>query len=317
MGCETRARPESENLSRLTATRTGRPSRTTKRWRILGQPIANNYPLNYDLEKRLQWMDEHDVLMHCLTLSGSMPWQWTSAEQGAHLAQIINDAGIEVHKKHPDRFVLGIEMPIRDPQLALKELNRVAGKPGVRAVHLPDSIERHDYIIDPNFAPVLARIEELGYPIIFHQMDGVANNYGGDRVSGPPNLAAGLDAPTDHTVLATKLMMSGILDKYPKLEMVLPHAGGSFPYLAGRIEHFFSHFPGPACLAGAPVQGVFAAVLLRLSDLLSGGVPIPGHHGRHRTASSWARIFSPPGTSSIRAKSSTSLTTRPRSATSS
>jgi predicted TIM-barrel fold metal-dependent hydrolase len=25
--------------------------------------------------------------------------------------------------------------------------------------------------------------------------------------------------------------------------MVLPHAGGSFPYLAGRIEHFFSHFP--------------------------------------------------------------------------
>jgi aminocarboxymuconate-semialdehyde decarboxylase len=182
--------------------------------------------------------------MHCLTLSGSMPWQWTSAEQGAHLAQIINDTGIEVHQKYPTRFVLGIEMPIRDPQLALKELNRVAGKPGVRAVHLPDSMDRHDYIIDPNFAPVLARIEELGYPIIFHQMDGIANNYGGDRVSGPPNLAAGLDAPTDHTVLATKLIMSGVLDKYPNLQMVLPHAGGAFPYLAGRIEHFFTHFPG-------------------------------------------------------------------------
>ena len=209
----------------------------------VGHPLANVYPLNYDLEKRLEWMDQHGVLMHCLTLSGAMPWQETSAEQGAHLAQIINDTGIEVHQKHPDRFVQGIELPIRDPQLALKELNRIAGKPGVRAVHLPDSMERHDYIIQPNFAPVLARIEELGLPIIFHQMDGVANNYGGDRVSGPPNLAAGLDAPTDHTVLATKLMMSGTLDKYPKLEMVLPHAGGSFPYLAGRIEHFFAHFP--------------------------------------------------------------------------
>src|SRR6266849_3555640 len=33
----------------------------------LGQPLANPYPLNYDLEKRLQWMDEHCVLMHCLT----------------------------------------------------------------------------------------------------------------------------------------------------------------------------------------------------------------------------------------------------------
>src|SRR5271166_2994510 len=107
----------------------------------LGQVIANNPPLNYDLEKRVQWMDEHEVQMHCLTLSGAMPWQWASAEQGAHLAQIINDAGIEIHQKHPDRFVLGVELPIRDPQLALKELNRVAGQPGVRAVHLPDSME--------------------------------------------------------------------------------------------------------------------------------------------------------------------------------
>ena len=96
----------------------------------LGQPLANPYPLNYDLEKRLQWMDEHGVLMHCLTLSGSMPWQWTSAEQGAHLAQIINDTGIEVHKKHPDRFVLGIEMPVRDPQLALEGIESRRGKAG-------------------------------------------------------------------------------------------------------------------------------------------------------------------------------------------
>src|SRR5579864_9387959 len=157
----------------------------------LGQPLANPNPLNYDLTKRVQWMDEHEVQMHCLTLSGSMPWQWTSAEQGAHLAQIINDAGIEAHKAHPDRFVLGVEIPIRDPQMALKELNRVAGKPGVRAVHLPDSMERHDYIIDPGFEPILARIDELGVPIIFHQMDGEANNYGGNRVLvGKMNLAA-------------------------------------------------------------------------------------------------------------------------------
>jgi hypothetical protein len=35
----------------------------------------------------------------------------------------------------------------------------------VRAVHLPDSVERHDYLFDPGFAPVLAR-QELNYPII-------------------------------------------------------------------------------------------------------------------------------------------------------
>jgi aminocarboxymuconate-semialdehyde decarboxylase len=35
------------------------------------------------------------------------------------------------------------------------------------------------------------------------------------------------------------------LDKYPKLEIVLPHAGGAFPYLAGRVDHFINHFNGP------------------------------------------------------------------------
>jgi len=204
----------------------------------LGQPLNNTYPLDYDLDKRRQWMDEHGDLMHCLTLSGQMPWQRFTAQQGAHLAQVINDTGIQVHQKYPDRFVIGIELPIRDPELALKELNRVAGQPGVRAVHLPDSIERHDYIFDPHFAPVLARIEALNLPIIFHQMDGVANTYGGDRTAGPPPLTAGIDAPIEHTFLATKFIYTGTLDKYPNLQVVLPHAGGAFPYLAGREEHF-------------------------------------------------------------------------------
>jgi aminocarboxymuconate-semialdehyde decarboxylase len=206
-----------------------------------GHPLADPYPLDYDLDKRRQWMDDHGDLMHCLTLSGAMPWQRTTAQQGARLAQVINDTGIQVHQKYPDRFVIAAELPMRDPQLALKELSRVAGQPGIRAVHLPDSLEKHDYIFDPGFAPVLARIEQLGYPIIFHQLDGVANAFGGARTAGPPPLAAGIDAPIEHTFLASKFIYTGTLDKYPNLQIVLPHAGGAFPYLAGRVEHFLFH----------------------------------------------------------------------------
>jgi len=225
----------------------------------LGQPLANPYPLDYDLDKRRKWMDEHGDLMHCLTLSGAMPWQRVTPQQGAHLAQVINDTGIQVHQKYPDRFVVGVELPIRDPELALKELNRVAGQPGVRAVHLPDSIERHDYIFDPHFAPVLARIEQLNLPIIFHQMDGIANSYGGDRTAGPPPLAAGIDAPIEHTFLATKFIYTGTLDKYPNLQVVLPHAGGAFPYLAGREEHFLFHMTDH----GTSIQRPFREYLRR------------------------------------------------------
>jgi aminocarboxymuconate-semialdehyde decarboxylase len=214
----------------------------------LGHPVSDPFPLNFDLDARLKWMDDHGDQMHCMTLAGGMPWQRQTAEEGAHLAKVINDAGIEAHVQHPTRFVVGIELPPRDPQLALKELNRCAGKPGVRAVHMVDSIERHDYLFDPGWSPVLARIEELGYPIIFHQMDGEPNAYGGARNAGPPNLAAGLDAPIEHTVMATKFIITGTLDKYPSLEIVLPHAGGAFPYLAGRIEHFLYHMQNPGAV---------------------------------------------------------------------
>jgi aminocarboxymuconate-semialdehyde decarboxylase len=221
------------------------PASYTKALADIGRPTANPFPLDYDLDKRVKWMDDHGVQMNCLTLNGSMPWQSTSPTVGAQLAAVINDAGIKAHLAYPDRFVLGVEMPIRDSQLALKELNRVAGKPGVRAVHLPDSMERHDYLFDPGFAPVLARIEELGYPIIFHQMGGVANTYSTTRNLPPPDYDSALDAPFEHTVIAMKFMVTGTLDKYPKLEIVLPHAGGTFPYLAGRIEHFMYHMRNP------------------------------------------------------------------------
>jgi len=72
-------------------------------------------------------------------------------------------------------------------------------------------------------------------------MDGVPNSFGGSRTAGPPPLAAGIDAPIEHTFLASKFIYSGTLDKYPNLQIVLPHAGGAFPYLAGRVEHFLYH----------------------------------------------------------------------------
>jgi predicted TIM-barrel fold metal-dependent hydrolase len=122
-------------------------------------------------------MNEHWVQMHVLTLSGGMPWQWATPEQGVRLAQIVNDAAIEAHTAHPDRFVAGIAMPVKDPQMALKELNRVAGKPGMRAVHLPNSMEQRDYLFEPAFEPILARCQELGYPLLFHPLDGEANFY--------------------------------------------------------------------------------------------------------------------------------------------
>jgi aminocarboxymuconate-semialdehyde decarboxylase len=208
----------------------------------LGRPNGGD-PLNYDLDRRCKWMDAHGVQMLVLTLNGGMPWQWVSPEEGAHIAQIVNDAAIQAHTAFPDRFIAAMELSFASPELALKELNRVAGKPGMRAVHAPNSIQGRDYLFEPAYAPLLARIEELGYPLVFHPLDGEINYYGGPetRVGDPLSVSAAMNNWVGFTcetaTTAAKFIISGTLDKYPKLEIVLPHSGGSFPYLAGRLEH--------------------------------------------------------------------------------
>jgi aminocarboxymuconate-semialdehyde decarboxylase len=208
------------------------PEAYVKMLEQIGAPITPN-PLNVDLDKRRKWMDDHGVQLHVLTLL-LPPWQWAPAGVAARLTQAVNDAAIEAHTAFPDRFVAGVAMPVQNPALALKELNRVAGKPAFRAVHLPNSLNGADYVFEPAFEPILARCEELGYPLLFHPVTVVP---GVERLSGSPNLVNPIGFPLEHTIVAAKFITSGVLDKFPKLDVVLFHAGGMFPYIAGRLEH--------------------------------------------------------------------------------
>lgn len=209
------------------------PEPYLKAMKELGKPVNNADPLNFDLGRRIKRMDEQGVQMHVLTIL-TPAIQWAPPADGAHLAQLINDAAIEAHNAFPERFIAGVAMPIQDPALALKELNRVAGKPGLRAIHLPTSNDAKDYLFQPNFEPIFARAEELGYPLIFHPIGVVA---GEDRLQGPFFLNNTVGFPFEHTITAARFIVSGILDKFPKLEIVLGHSGGAFPYLAGRIQY--------------------------------------------------------------------------------
>ncbi|OFW15377.1 MAG: hypothetical protein A3F70_05240 [Acidobacteria bacterium RIFCSPLOWO2_12_FULL_67_14] len=198
--------------------------------------VTELIPEDSDLTARRRWMDEHGIQTHVLTLSGNMGWSFVSPEAGNRIATIVNDAASEAHQAFPDRFIGSIELPIRDPGFALKELNRVAGRPGMRAVHLPNSIEGRDYLFEPAFQPILERIEQLGYPILFHPLDGEPNIYS-RRLLGDVSLTNPLGFPFETATVAAKFIVTGTLDRFPKLDIVLPHSGGAFPYVAGRLQH--------------------------------------------------------------------------------
>jgi len=214
----------------------------------LGRPDFIN-PTNHDLDARAKWMDEHGEQMQVLTLGGFMPWQWVTPEQGVHIAQITNDAALEAHVAYPKRFLFGIELPVGYAEGSLAELNRVAGKPGMVAVHVPNSLAGREYLFEPAFAPVLARIEELRLPLLIHPLDGEPNWYAGHRLNddysggtpgGTASLFPGLTNSVGETfeqaTTVAKLIVSGTMDKYPNLDIIICHAGGAFPYIVGRMD---------------------------------------------------------------------------------
>jgi aminocarboxymuconate-semialdehyde decarboxylase len=215
----------------------------------LGQPDTLG-PANHDLDLRRKWMDALGVQTQVLTLGGLMPWQWVTPEQGAHIAQIANDAAVEGHTAFPDRFIFGIEVPAGDPMGSLKELNRMAGKPGAVAVHLPNSLAGREYLFGLGFAPVLARCQELGLPLLIHPLDGEPNWYAGHRladaysgidptapVSRAPGLTNSVGETFEQATTVAKFIVNGTMDKYPSLQIIFCHAGGAFPYIVGRLDH--------------------------------------------------------------------------------
>ena len=209
-------------------------------------------PANYDMARRKAAMNALGIQTSLLTLGGFRPWQWVTAQQGAMIARVSNDAAIEAHKAYPDSFIAGIELNCSDPVGSLAELNRVAGKPGMVCVHLPTSLGGKDFLYDAAFAPVIARSHELGLPILLHPLDGQANWFGGTRLADPsvgvapdtdfdknrfPGLTNSLGNNLEIALTISKIIASGMLDTYPNLTFIATSGGGAFPWLAGRLEN--------------------------------------------------------------------------------
>jgi aminocarboxymuconate-semialdehyde decarboxylase len=83
----------------------------------------------------------------------------------------------------------------------------------------------------PDFLPFFARAEALRALVFIHPLDVI----GVERIRSY-YLHNGLGNPFDTAVAAARLLMGGVLDRFPRLQICLAHAGGALPYLIGRLD---------------------------------------------------------------------------------
>lgn len=190
-------------------------------------PLDASY---WDLDRRRKAMDRQGVTMHALSLTVPMVY-FADGEFGQRLAEAVNDSMSEAHRAFPDRFVGCATLPMQDPKRAVAEIERAAALPGIKAVYLGTNVNARE-LSDPAFAPVFAACEARRLPVLLHPL----NVVGAARL-GQFYLSNLLGNPFDTAVAAAHLVFGGVLDRHPKLEVCLPHAGGALPYLVGRLQH--------------------------------------------------------------------------------
>jgi aminocarboxymuconate-semialdehyde decarboxylase len=182
-----------------------------------------------DLDVRLKKMDEERVDVHALSLTSPMVY-WAPPGFGLQLSQVFNDGASAATVKHPKRFVAMATLPMQSPDLALKELERAAKLPGMRGLYLGTNVAGKN-LDEEAYFPIYAKCEELGWPIFLHPVDPV----GADRMR-KYYLRNLLGNPYDTGIAAASLVFGGVMDRFPKLDVMLPHAGGTFPSLIGRLD---------------------------------------------------------------------------------
>ena len=155
---------------------------------------------------------------------------WAPPGFGLELAAAHNDACVAVHREYPDKFYGCIILPMQDLQLAAQELERMGKEPCMRAVFIAEHILGKN-LHEKEFWPIYERAEALGLPLF------LTNLYpsGAERMKDYFMINT-LGNPQEAGYAATSLMCGGVLDAFPKLEVFLPHAGGTFPWLIGRME---------------------------------------------------------------------------------
>ena len=186
-------------------------------------------PRYADLDTRLQAMDEQGVAVHAMSLSQPMAY-WADPQLGERLSVVYNDQLATAHTAHPERLVGLATLPMQAPELAVREVARAAGLPGVRGFYLATRVLDKE-LSDPAFFPVFEAIEALRLPVFLHPVFVI----GHERLE-KHYLTNLLGNPFESAIAAAHLIFGGVLDRFPKLDIVLPHAGGAFPWLAGRLN---------------------------------------------------------------------------------
>lgn len=196
-------------------------------------------------ETRIADMDAEGIAIQAVSCVPFIMYPEVAPDLGLAIAQVNNEALAAVGTRYPDRFLPLASVPLQDPPTAAKELER-AKKLGMRGVEIPPKIGEQG-LDEPQFEVFWAAAETLDMVVCIHPFEAAPKGMLARYNLG--NLVGNL---YDTGLAAALLICGGVLERHPRLRVVLFHAGGAFPSLVGRLDNGFRLAAGRAAIPRPP-----------------------------------------------------------------
>jgi aminocarboxymuconate-semialdehyde decarboxylase len=201
----------------------------------LVHPQGYRYPLSpefFNANAKLRQMDRLGIDTSILSLSPTLFFYWLDAAAATDFCRLANDS-LAAFAALSDRLRGVAVVPLQDPDAAAAELRRAVVELRLRGVEIGTTMEDVP-LDDRRFDPLFSAAAELGVPVILHPY------YVGTRTQLADFYMTNLTGnPLETCIAASRLILSGFLDRHPALKVVLVHAGGFMPYQIGRLDHGF------------------------------------------------------------------------------
>jgi aminocarboxymuconate-semialdehyde decarboxylase len=202
-------------------------------WRFDGGPVSPPVEsLLVDVEARLRFMDSTGISVQLLSSFIEVGAHHAKGDRAPTYAREFNNALAEVVRAGGSRFLGMATLPLAQPDAAADELTRAIRQLGFVGAEIPASCTGQ-----ADLEPVWRRAAELRAILLIHPEAAATSTL-------PFFLGNFVGNPAETTMAASTLILSGVLERYPDLRIVLVHGGGFLPYQVGRLNHGFHQYGG-------------------------------------------------------------------------
>ncbi len=199
--------------------------------------MRDRAPKLSSIEVRLKDMDRMGIDVQAVSPAPNQTYYWTEPGMGQELARSVNERIAQIVAQWPDRFVGLGTVPLQNVDLAVSELEFLIRKLGLKGVEISPNVNGKE-LTASDLEKFFGAAEKLNAVIFMHPigytngerlMDHYFNNVIGN--------------PLETTVAASHLIFEGVMERYPKLKVVLPHAGGYLAHYWARMDHAWEARP--------------------------------------------------------------------------